>query len=306
MTSSIGRYQCKLIRFLTGRARTVGCSARESELAYAGTGIARISRGFFSVPLRSDSPRPRPRHRSAGFTLLELTVAMAISSIFFLSVFTLIWSTIETRQAIEASALPFATAPAVLNRLTEDLRHATTEPYKDGDTFKAELENVGGEDSTKLHLVSAIASRTKTEVDQKLVRAAINEIGWQCRRSETRSGLLTLYRREDFGVDDKPFEGGKFYKVVDGVRSFRLDWFDADPGDPDGDAAEGEEDWDASKDDGLPWGCRITLVLVPPQEVDDLGDPVGEPAEDLEFILYFAFPTRDNRPDQAPGQVPPR
>lgn len=239
----------------------------------------------------------RARRSDQGFTLLELIVASAIAAAFFLSVFTLVWSTIETRAAIEETALPYSTAPAVIERLTEDLRNAVSGPYNGGDVFKAERENVGGEDVTRIDFVSAVSSRKKFEVDRQEVRAYVNELSWRCRRSETRDGLLAVYRREDPGVDDKPLEGGKFAKVVDGVKTFQIDFFANDPGDPTDEAAKGEEEWDAKKDDGLPWGCRITIALMPDYETDENGDPVSEiPPEALEYRVYLAFATRDARP----------
>jgi len=133
------------------------------------------------------------------------------------------------------------------------------------------------------------------------VRARICEVGYRLRRSETADGLFALYRREDFGVDDKPLEGGKFYKLCDRVVEFRIDFFAEDPGDPDSDEADGVLEWDAEREKGLPWACRVTLSIMPPVELDDNGDPVAD-VEPLEFVRYVTFVERfDVRPTAGGG-----
>jgi type II secretory pathway component PulJ len=241
----------------------------------------------------------------AVFTLIELIVASVVAAVFFLGVFSIVLTMLDQRQHIEESALPYNTAPAVLDRLTEDLRNAVYRPYNGGDVFHAERENVNGEEVTRLQFVAAVSSRRKFEVDREQVRAYINEIGWRCRRSETRDGLIAIYRREDPGVDDKPLEGGKYAKVVDGVVAFSIDFFPNDPGSPEDEGAKGEEEWDAKKDDGLPWACRITLSLMPQYDTDENGQPVSDvPPEPLEFRTYVVFPTRDMRPKTRAAAAP--
>ena len=218
-------------------------------------------------------------------------MASAILLWFLGSVFGLVWSLADRRNALEFQTAPYGIGPPVLALVCEDLRHALVEPYEDFDAFKAEGDTMGGEDTTKLDFVTVVPSRSKVRVDNEWVRSAVCEVGYRMRRSETADGLFALYRREDFGVDDKPLEGGKYYKLCDRVAEFRIDFFEDDPGQPESDDADGELEWDAEDKKGLPYACRVTLVVMPPVEVDDRGNPVRDVAP-LVFVRYVNFVQR--------------
>lgn len=234
---------------------------------------------------------------SSGLTLLELLVASALLAVFFASVYGLVEGTLEVRRAIEEKATPYAVGPVVMDRIVEDLRGAVLEPYKDLDVFHAENESPTGETSTKVDFVTVVPSRSRVKVQREFVKARINEVGYRMRRSETAQGLGALYRREDLGVDEEPLEGGKYYKLCDRVKTFRIDWFAEDPGPPDGDDAKGEEEWDAKKEKRLPFACRVTLTLVGDSEVDERGRPLEEVPE-YAFTSFLVFASRHDKADQ--------
>lgn len=240
--------------------------------------------------------RPAP----AGMTLIELLAASAVLFLLFTAVYALVLSSLRMREGVEQASRPFAVGPVVMQRVTEDLRNALVEPFTDKDAFRGATESVAGETVSNVDFITSVPSRTLVEIDDEWVESGYCEVGYKLRRSEQDSDLMALYRREDFGVDDKPFEGGKFYKVCDRVRSFRIDYFKDDPGDPGGDDAEGEEEWEGKKERRLPWACRVSLVLV---------EPEGSFSEDEElkqyhFIRYVAFPSRRDRVDDIPPADP--
>ena len=206
-------------------------------------------------------------------------MASALLLGFLTSVFGIVFSLADRRDAIDFQTAPYTIGPPVLDVICSDLQNALLEPFEDLDAFKAEGDSMGGADTTKIDFVTAVPSRSKVRIDNAWVRSAICEVGYRMRRSETADGLFALYRREDFGVDDKPLEGGKFYKLCDRVAEFRIDFFDDDPGSPESDEAEGELEWDAEREKGLPFGCRVTLVVMPPVDVDDRGDASVDSSE---------------------------
>jgi len=228
---------------------------------------------------------------SSGLTVLEVLLASTLLLMFLTSVFGIVWSLADRRNAIEFQTAPYGIGPPVLDMICQDLQHALLEPFEDLDAFEAVSDSMGGADTTQIDFVVAVPSRSKVEIEGEWVRSAVCEVGYRMRRSETADGLFALYRREDFGVDDKPLEGGKYYKLCDRVEEFRIDFFEEDPGRPDSDEAEGESEWDAEKQKGLPFGCRVILVIMPPVEVDDRGDPIRD-VEPLEFVRYVNFSQR--------------
>lgn len=242
------------------------------------------------------------RHRQSGLTLLEIIAASAMLAAFLMAVYSIVFSTLQARQDIESNTLPYGIGPLVMQRVAEDLRMAWVEPFEDFDAFVAKAESSGGVELTQVDFVSAVRSRTRVTIDDDDVSYAINEVGYRVRDSEIYDDAYSLWRREDNGVDDKPLEGGRYYKLVDGVLEFRIDFYEEDPGDPeDDDAVEGELEWNAKDQEGLPWGCRVTLVIQAPVEVDDRGDPVEEP-QIFRFVDYIAFPTRFDPEEDGGGQ----
>lgn len=240
-----------------------------------------------------------------GLTLIEVLVATALLGVFLTSVYTLVAATVNLRNRLEDEATPYAVGPVVIDRIVEDLRAATIEPYKDGNAFHAEVETVHGEAATKLDFVAASPSR-REQVGREWVKSRLNEIGYVLRPSKTVDGLGALYRREDMGVDEQPLAGGKCYKLADRVKEFRIDWFAEDGGDPESDDAKGEEEWDAKKEKKLPFACRITLTLMGETAVDDRGRAI-EDAPEYHFVTYHVFASRYDKADQQQQQQqPPR
>lgn len=229
--------------------------------------------------------------RQRGFTVLEVMLASTLLAVFLAALFGLIWSTANFRNLVEEKTAPNSVGPVVLDRIVEDLENILVEPYKEFDALKAELDSVGGTDAAVLDFVTTTDSRSRVQIDREYVVSSICEVGYRVRRSETADGLFAIYRREDFGVDDEPLEGGKFYKLADRVVEFTIHWFDEDPGDPDAWEDAALEEWDAEKEKGLPWACKITLKLMPNVELDSNGEPVDD-VEEITFIRYVAFKSR--------------
>ncbi len=236
------------------------------------------------------------KRRDSGLTLLEVLVATALLAVFFSMVYTIVASTVAERDKIEADATPYAVGPAVMDLVTEDLRAALIEPYKDYNVFHAESETDNGEACTKLDFVTVVPSRARVRVQDDLVSARINEVGYHLRRSETAQGFYALYRREDMGVDGDPLLGGKFYKLADRVKVFRVDFFADDPGDPSTDDAKGEVEWDAKTEKRLPFGCRVTVTLVGETPTDGTSE-----LPEYTFVAYVLAASRHDKSDQQQG-----
>ena len=60
------------------------------------------------------------------------------------------------------------------------------------------------------------------------VRADINEVGYMMRPNRDNDEFLEVYRREDFGVDEEPFNGGSYIYLSDQVKGFNIEVFTED------------------------------------------------------------------------------
>ena len=70
------------------------------------------------------------------------------------------------------------------------------------------------------------------------MRSDVHEVGYRLRPNPTDDDFLEIYRREDFGVDDEPFDGGNYTFLHDRVKRFDVQVFTED-----GPDAEPLDDW---------------------------------------------------------------
>ncbi len=195
-----------------------------------------------------------PRDRStAGFTLIELIIALVILVIVLGMAYQILSNTLMTERWIERQSLPEKAGQAIINHLRKYVEGAV---YKNlgtdrvfqvidggtGDSARDEIqlfstqeptpledENgaAGGEDPTALRTITAVSFYAK----------------------ENSQGLLTLFRRESPPGEVDPFLGGSgvSFEVYDKVKSINILCFDpgedlAVPG-----AMPWLESWDAAQ-----------------------------------------------------------
>lgn len=191
-----------------------------------------------------------------GFTLVEVLVGAMLLGIFISFIYGVVVSAFQVRRVIQTSTSALAQGTLAVELVARDLQGAMWRPMKDFDAFKAEED---GTDRSRIDFVTSTNSRREEEIDTRVLRSDISEVGYRTR--ETDNGL-GLYRREQFAVDSKPLEGGDYYRIVSGVTEFRLEWYEEDPSKGGGDEEEQALDaWDAKEKKKLPRACRITLVL---------------------------------------------
>jgi hypothetical protein len=114
-----------------------------------------------------------------------------------------------------------------------------------------------GRDADRVDFVTTTDSVVLTESDRRLVRADVNEVGYALRLSPNDDEFLELYRREDFGIDEEPFDGGTYTFLHDHVKNFEIQIYEED-----GQDVEGIDDWgDDEEHTGLPRRIEIRLTL---------------------------------------------
>ena len=195
------------------------------------------------------------RAAARGFTLVEVLVGALVLGIFVSFVYGAVVSAFQVRSVVQTTTSALATGTMAIEVVARDLENAFWRPIEEFDAFKAEEE--GGERAKVLFLTTT-DSRSQAEIERVLVRSDVCEVGYRTRQAE---GGLALYRREDFAVDDRPLEGGDWYKVANGVREFRIEWFESDPSAEEKADEEGVYEWDAKQKKGIPRAARIVLVL---------------------------------------------
>jgi type II secretion system protein J len=239
--------------------------------------------------------------RTAGFTLIEVIVALALLGLLTVGAYTVAVGTMKAKIRINEASAVYTAGPTILDIVERDIRGAYLHGVRDLKALKAIRQSLGGAECTLLDLVTTTRSRTSQRVEDRDVRADVTEVGYRLRRSDLFADYLELYRREQFFFDDDLAHGGDYYLVYDRVKSFTVDFFEA-RGEEETVSSiardEGKETWDSEDAKAFPQAARITVELGPPAEVSD--DPSGD-ERTFRFVRWVMFPTAyDRKPPEDP------
>ena len=222
------------------------------------------------------------RNSSAGFTLIEIVIAILITALIVTPLGVIVKSTVDAKIAVEAEARSRSLGPNIIATISNDIRNTwATGPDDvaeiDGSWFKG--DHNGDDDSAQdeMWFVTSINSYMRYEG----ISSDLTEVGYYLKENDAEAGsglegLYSLYRREDFSVDKRPDEGGLGIKMHDRVVSFRVWYYDlprdavTEDGklDPtaledivDRGSANEKDSWDSEEEGRLPYAVRVELIL---------------------------------------------
>lgn len=201
-------------------------------------------------------PHPGP---SAGFTLAEVLVTVLIMAGILVSITQILHTARVSRDTIHNIQETQLAGPAIMDMVERDLRGLVVYNRPRVEHLRVQDRVMLGVDGDSLDFVSSTDSLVQRYRDDRLLSSSLNEVGYRLRPNPEYDEFLEIYRREDFSVDDQPFEGGEYTFLHDRVRSFDIQVFDED-----GPDAEPIPDWGMGSDEdrtGLPVRLEITLVL---------------------------------------------
>lgn len=206
------------------------------------------------------SNRRQPNGRR-GFTIVEVLLAMLIMGLMFASITQLMTAARKTRDSIHNMQESQLAGPAVLDMIELDLRALFTHGLPRASWLKVQDRVVAGLDADRIDFVTSTDSLVGlVEAGELPVRADYNEVGYCLRTNPRNDEFLEIYRREDFGIDDEPFDGGEYTYLADQVKSFLVEVFPED-----GKDVDPLTDWDSGSSEaeraGLPAAIKLTLVL---------------------------------------------
>ena len=211
----------------------------------------------------------------AGFTLLELSIAIEMLGIVMGLIYQAINGTITGRNIVYDDLLKPKVANAVLGQIFKDFRYIYYGGLVGDAGFYGKAQNKAGMDADRVAFITARRTRTVGSEEDGARRgedreSPLTEVGYGCRPNPKFAQWLELYRREDYFVDSKPVEGGFYTLVYDKIRSFRLRYFPT-PEEHYKDEG-GLEDWDSRQKKKLPYAILVKI------EYD-----VSEPEADEEY-----------------------
>tara|TARA_B100001093_G_scaffold489465_1_gene527656 strand:- start:73 stop:801 length:729 start_codon:yes stop_codon:yes gene_type:complete len=206
----------------------------------------------------------RRRRHSAGFTLVEALIALTLLMVVGAAVTQSMATSFETKRIVSETNDRYHEGRQVLTRIARELRMAFIRaevPQNKREEEPAVITRFKGADDELFFASTAhirLYARTR-ESDQA-------EIAYFLEPGDSNSDYRgkTLYRRESSRLDDKPDKGGFVWPIIEGIKTFRIEYWD--------DAKEigddaWQRDWDSHENELeplLPSRVRITLELEMP------------------------------------------
>ncbi len=208
--------------------------------------------------------RPEPPVAVAGFTLIEVLVAISILAMMSVLIWQASGTTLSSKERFEKQDEAFQEASLALQRMSRDLEASIllSTPNFLGKSGSGELrtksvfigKDEGDQDQVTFHGIGHLRYlKDVKESDQA-------EVSYFLEPNPEEAGLFLLKKRESSPPDDQPEEGGTVQTLLDSAKELNFRYFDPQRG-------EFFDGWDSTKLDQLnklPRAVEIVLVVQNP------------------------------------------
>lgn len=196
--------------------------------------------------------------RTHGFTLIEVLVAVTLLMGVSAALVRVMMLSFETKEIVTTVNDRYHEGRQVMVRILRELRMSilfAEVPETKREEEPAQLTRFVGEED-EIYFASTAHLRIHSESRE----SDQSEFAYFLRNGDRKSGFngKTLYRRESKRLDDKPDRGGTVWPVIEGVKEFKLEYWDDTK--EIGDNAW-QRSWDSEDNDLLPKRVRVTLVI---------------------------------------------
>lgn len=206
------------------------------------------------------------RRREAGFTIMEVMVAITILAM----VSTLIWTafaqTNRAKKVVETTNDRYHQIRIAMRRICADMSQAYLSRNMNPQLITRESVFIGQNDDPDSLDMMTYSHRRRYKNARESEQC---EVGYSVEEDPENPDQLNLVRREARRVDDEPEKGGTKLVLVEDVLAFDLEYYDAA-------MDEWQEEWDTTQVTGeanrLPVQVRIRIVIR------------GRNDEELEFV----------------------
>ena len=194
------------------------------------------------------------RSAVAGFTLVELMLAVVILAILMSLAYGIVVSTVKANERIEEISQSSEVGPAILSLVRRDLESAFVSDPRVEEFVAIDRKAANGDRDRVDFIAATMSYGDEREGGKAPLFHSVNEVGYQLVDSREEPGVAVLYRREDLFVDREPLRGGRLSELHARVRSFNLSFWDGQDWKP---------DWNSKLMEGrLPPAIRVELVLL--------------------------------------------
>lgn len=202
-------------------------------------------------PAMNGSARPSTLRGWAGFSLIEVIVATAVSSVILLIVYSAHRSIMTSIFDLTGVAEFHENVSLAVQRIDRDISYAYAQKFNERVCFIGENQ-MGQTANGRLDFITTDFSRESISLSPRKQNPTsdIYEVGYRLRPDREISGLYQLVRRRDLHYDDNPLDGGAEDAMLDNVTDLKFEfWLRNDWTDK----------WDSREAKKFPQAVRTTL-----------------------------------------------
>lgn len=190
--------------------------------------------------------------RRAGFTLLEILLAVVILTLLLSGVYAVLLGTVQAVERVELVTQRAEIGPGILRVVARDFEHAVIPGGQVAGAFAGKSQGYGAYSLDRVDFVANVSALGPPGADGPPRPSPMNEVGYRLEPNPFAPGLFKLFRREGWFVEGDPLAGGMLYEVYDRVRSFGLEYFDG---------KKWHRDWSSADAGSLPMAVRVGLSI---------------------------------------------
>jgi len=211
------------------------------------------------------------KRSQSGFTLLEVMVALTIMSLIMVSLYTVLHTTLRTRDVLDNEVRAARVGPELLDLIERDLRRVWVPNLADDKILLGEDRSMLGQPADSISFVSMVTSTTTRRGGEHEVPSELCETGYRLRVNPDLPDVLQLWRRQDYHLDDEPLRDGVYSLVSDRVIGFDVQYYEDR-------VLEHEplDEWDTEQRHAMPAMIRIRLGLEIGPRVDAADRRAGQ------------------------------
>jgi type II secretion system protein J len=200
----------------------------------------------------------RINYDNSGFTLIEMLIATAVSSIILLMVYTAYSSIIKSVNQGNIASSYYEKINKVMQKLDSDLQNAYWNSTVRNINFISTIEG----NSSRLNFITVENKNNRIilSVNNSLPYSDIHEVGYYLKKNN-KTGKTDLVRRNEIYYDKSPLEGGTEDIILENVESIKFDFRSR---------SDWTDSWESRDKKRLPYGIKTTLVLYDPYKKKDI------------------------------------
>lgn len=196
--------------------------------------------------------------RRRGFTLLEVTIAVAVTSFIGLTLGYAFNSTAGTKEVLEAQAERYRMVRAAMNRMEREISAAYVSDRYDAKRYRDAFDRPTNFVGTRDKLLFTSLAHQRLYADAKESDQMVVEYSLKTSTEKGARGRQDLMRREKALLEERMDRGGSEDPMFEGAKKVEFQYWDSDK-------KQWLDEWDTRRTDKksiLPTRVKVMLTAV--------------------------------------------